>query len=118
MDLPEIRSWFSSLSNSDKVIVLLIFMYEITILVRTVFLGYANDCEARSRLAYHLSEMNHAFTQAALALMEGKPTYPDDVLIEILIEHPNDPVIEPHCRDILTTAVQLLANKQERRTRK
>ena len=53
MDLSETRAWFSSLSNSDKVIVLLIFMYEITILVRTVFLGYENDSETKSRLAYH-----------------------------------------------------------------
>jgi hypothetical protein len=116
MDLSETRAWFSSLSNSDKVIVLLIFMYEITILLRTVFLGYENDSETKSRLAYHLSEMNHAFTQAALALMEGKPTYPDDVLIEILIEHPSDPVLEPYCHDILGKAVQRLASKQQRRT--
>src|SRR5262249_22722257 len=117
MGVPEIRSWFSSLSNSDKVNVLLIFMHEITILVRTVFLGYESDCEMRSRLAYHLSEINHRFTSAALALMEGRPTYPDDVLIEILVEQPNDPVLEPYCHDILKKAVQLLTNKQERRTR-
>jgi hypothetical protein len=118
MDLPAIRSWFSSLSNSDKVVVLLVFMYEITIVVRSVFLGCPDDCESRSRLAYRLSEMNHRFTAAALALMEGEPTYPDDELIDILIEQPNDPELAPACHDILLRAVELLTNKQERRARR
>jgi hypothetical protein len=116
MDMPAIQAWFSALPKSDKVLALLTFMFEITIVVRAVFHDNPHDCETRSRLAYHLSEMNHAFTSAAIATIKNEPTYPDDILLEILLDQASYPELESYCRYVLVTTIQRVNKAQEGRT--
>jgi hypothetical protein len=100
MDLGAAQSWFRRLSQSDKVIVLLKIMWEFTLIMRDISLS-SNDYETRWRLAYHLSEMNHAFTSAASAMIRGQPTFPDDVLMEILLDQSNYPGLQLSCENAM-----------------
>jgi hypothetical protein len=111
MDKLAMQSWFSALSPSDKVVVLLDVMHELTIATRSVFLDYAGDCEARSRLAYAISELNHRLTAAAGAMMQNRETYPDDVLIEMLFEGPSHPELQPYFPYVLKCARQYQARR-------
>ena len=112
MDRAAIQKWFSALTQHQKVIALLIIMREITIVMRTISITYPNDSETRWRLAYHLSEMNHAFTQAAWAMMENRSTYPDNVLIEIVLEQDHYPEIAADCRYVMDEAMRFLNNER------
>lgn len=101
MDLAAIQAWFRALPQSEKVVVLLGIMWQFTLIMRGIALP-SNDCEARWRIAYRLSELNHRFTSAASAMIRGEATYPDDVLMEILLEQqPSYPELEPLCREAL-----------------
>lgn len=101
MDLAAAQSWFRTLPQPDKVLVLLGVMWEFTLIMRGIALP-SNDCEARWQTAYRLSEMNHAFASAGSAMIRGEGTYPDDVLMEILLVHSGSPELEKLCREALT----------------
>lgn len=107
MDRPALQSWFSALSPPDKVTALLVVMHEFTIVIRGLSI-YGENCEARWRLAYHLSEINHALTSAACDMMEDKPTYPADVLVEIILDQTDYPELQWQCHHALEQAVKLV----------
>ena len=108
LGIPAIRAWFSALPASDKVYALLVIMHEITIVMRTISVDYPHDCETRWRLAYRLSQMNHRFTAAALAMMLNEPTYPDDELLEILLRQERNPELARACRQVLEDTVEIV----------
>jgi len=110
MDLAAAQAWFRALSQSEKVLVLLRIMWEFTLIMRGIALP-SNDCEARWEIAYKLSEMNHAFTSAAAALIRGEPTYPDDVLMEILLVQPSYPGLEASCREAFARVLRLFSKQ-------
>lgn len=98
MDFAAIQAWFNALPRSEKVVVLLNIMFELTLVMRELGLQHSEDCETRWRLAYHLSEMNHRFTSAAWAMMENRPTIPGDVLMEILLDQTSYPELGHSCQ--------------------
>lgn len=106
MDLKAAQAWFRGCSPHQKAIALLDIMFHLTLTMRGISVYLADDCETRWRLAYHLSEMNHAFTRAASAMMQGEETYPADVLIEILVDQSNYPELESECWIALNTVMQ------------
>ncbi len=69
-------------------------MHSLTVSMRSILIDYPDDAETRWRLAYKISEMNHAFTSAAQSAIYGELSYSDDDLIGILLEHPNNPELE------------------------
>jgi hypothetical protein len=96
MDAATGNKWFNALPTEDKVTVLLIFMYEITIAMRAVFYDYQDDCETRSRLAYYLSERNHDISQVGISLMDPTSTYWNDGLMEFLRDYSHCPELESY----------------------
>ena len=113
MDIGEIQTWFGGLTQHQKVKALIIIMRELTIVMRSIYVYYPDNCETRWRLAYHISEMNHAFTQAAWALMDNESTYPDDALIRILLEQENYPEIAGDCRRVMEDTVRNLKDRSK-----
>lgn len=106
MDRLAIQSWFNARSRPDKVTILLDVMHELTILVRVVFYDFTHDSDRQLALMFKISEMNHAFTSAARAMMKNETTYPDDVLIEILLDQTSYPELGPGLRHALNTAIE------------
>lgn len=96
MDRDAYEAWFGRLSLSERASALLAIMHSLTVSMRMIFVDYPDDAEMRWRLAYKISEMNHAFTSAARSAIHGERTYPDDVLIDILLEHTDNPELERH----------------------
>jgi hypothetical protein len=112
MDKFAMRSWFSALSSPDKVAILLNVMYELTLVVRSVFLDYPKDCETRAKLAYAISELNHRLTAAATDTMQGQDKYAD-ALIEMLFERPKYPELQPYFPFVLEQAVERVKNARK-----
>jgi hypothetical protein len=111
MDKLATQSWFSALSPTDKVIFLLAVLHDLTVAVRSIVHDYADDCETRSRLVYAISELNHRLTAAAWETMEGRETYPDDALIDMLFEGPNHKELKPYFPYVLEHPMQYLRNR-------
>lgn len=110
MDRVAIKNWLSGLAPAEKAIFLMSVMHGLTLTVRWLFYDKEHPCEERIRLMYKISEMNHRFTAAAWQVLESKPTYPDDVLIEILLDHPDCPELEASCWDVLEHSIRSLPN--------
>lgn len=91
--------------------VLLRVMFELTLMVRGISV-YHHDSETRWRLAYSISELNHRLTSAALAIMQNRDTYPDDLLVEMLFERPAHPELEQSFPYVFEQAAQYFIGKQ------
>lgn len=111
MDKHAAQSWFSALSQSEKAMVLLRVMFELTLVVRGVFV-YHQDSETRWRLAYSISELDHRLTSAALAIMQNRETYPDDVIVDMLFERPEHSELESYFPYVFEQAARYFAGKQ------
>jgi hypothetical protein len=89
MDTAIMLAWFKTLSESEKILFLLDMMYEFTIVIRGVF--HYLDKESRLAAAYSLSEFNHRLTSKVSAMLENKPTYPDEVIVEGFVHRFSQP---------------------------
>jgi hypothetical protein len=112
MDKLAAQSWFSSLSQQDKAVVLISVMHELTVVMRSVFYDYANNCETKSGVAYQISELNHHLTSAALALIQHRNTYPDAHLIDMLYERPNSPELEQYFPHVFERVMHYLIRQK------
>jgi hypothetical protein len=110
-DTASFQEWFAKLSRQEQVTALLAVMHGFTIAMRTAQVEHHNHCEGRWRLALRLSEINHRLTSAAYQLMTGQPTFPTNVLIEMILDHPDDSELAGHCRAALERAIRLVPNK-------
>jgi len=113
MDKSATTAWLGTLSATEKVRALLSVMHELTIVVRSVFHDYSDDCATRSRLAYKISELNHMLTSAALGTIENRATYPDDVLVETLSDQSRYPELAPYFPFVLERVAQQFHNRAE-----
>jgi hypothetical protein len=84
MDRPSAKSSFLALSQKDKELVLLSILYQLTIAIRDVFLTETDGVKLDA--AQSASEINHRVLSSIMAVSTGKPRYPDDVLIDIVLD--------------------------------
>lgn len=84
MDLPKLTNWFLTRSERQKAVLLVSFMHMLTLNVRDAYHHAAQ--EEYKRLSYQLSELNHRITSKVLGLLEGKQTYPDDVIFDAIFD--------------------------------
>jgi hypothetical protein len=110
MDRAASEAWFGRLSQNQKADVLINVMHGLTIVVRSLFHDYENDCQTRSRLAYYISELNHHLTAAAAVLLENKPTYPDDQLIAMLSAASSQSELSPYFPFVLQRVIERFDN--------
>lgn len=106
MTLEEAQTKFRALTAHEKAAALIRIIWQSTLIMRTISIYFPDDCATRWRLAYHLSEMNHAFTSAASGMLNGTNTYPDDDLIEILLDQSNYPELQGLCEEALVTVME------------
>ena len=106
MTVEEAQAKFSGLAQHEKAAALIRIIWESTLTMRALSIYLPDDCEKRWRLAYHLSEMNHAFAQAASGMIDGTNTYPDDALMEILLDQSNYPELHGPCREALVSVME------------
>ncbi len=106
MTLEEAQTKFRALAQHEKAGALIRIIWESTLTMRSISVYFPDDCSTRWRLAYHLSEMNHAFASAASGMLRGTNTYPDDALMEILLDQSNHPELQGPCREALVTVME------------
>jgi|GEM_PF-5903017 len=113
MDKSAMSVWLGTLSRTEKVTVLLGVMHELTIVVRSVFHDYSDDCATRSKLAYKISELHHMLTSAALGTIENRATCPDNDLVEILSDQSNYPELTPYFPFVLERVADRFRNRSD-----
>ncbi len=107
-----VQRWFSALSASEKAIMLFRVIWEMTLAVRDVF--HEGDLHLSARTAYQISELNHRLASAGTGLLEGRPTYPDEVLMEILLSQAELPELSPYFPAVLERAVEYVKSHQKK----
>ena len=102
----EAQAKFRGLTGHEKAAALIGIIWQSTLTMRAIGTYFPDDCQKRWRLAYHLSEMNHRFASAASAMLDGTNTFPDDVLMEILLDQSNYPELRGPCAEALVAVME------------
>lgn len=105
MDRTVTETFLAKLLPTEKATFILFVMYELTLTVRALFYDNESPCEQRLKAMYRISEMNHRLTSAAWRRLQGAETYSDDALLQLILEHPDLPELEPSCREALEHAL-------------
>ena len=91
--------FFGKLTREDKAQFLLRLAHELTIVGRYTYIPQTEELAYPQRLRT-LNEIQHRLLAHCLALMEDNlKRYPDDVLLSIVLEHPEDVELERQVRD-------------------
>lgn len=80
MDNSTLKSWFASLSDTEKSEFLVSLMHQISVVTRGV--THEKDSESAARIMYSLSELNHHLTSKVIAWLKGQPSFPDNTIID------------------------------------
>jgi hypothetical protein len=81
---------FVSYSSEDKKEFLAHLMYELTIIARDSYVA-GNDGLTNPQRVRRLNEVQHRVSAFLWALLRNDPQrYPDDTLVRIILEHPDD----------------------------
>jgi hypothetical protein len=94
MDQAAMQAWFRALPEREKIIFLVDLMWEFTLVIRSVFTDGDNDKSLKA--AYSLSEFNHMLTSKVSAMLQGQPTYPDDLVFKVLFDKFSRPELESY----------------------
>src|SRR4051794_16505399 len=89
---------FAQLARHEKAHFLVALAHGLTIVARDTYAprqeGVTNPCRLRA-----LNEVQHRVLAGCLALLDDNPQrYPDDVLLRIILEHPDDAELEQQIR--------------------
>ncbi len=94
MDVADAITYFSALSSEEKAKFLALLAHELTIIARDTYEAGEEGltCPGRMRA---VNEVQHRLTAFLAALSRGDARrYPDDILIRILLEQPQDAVLQ------------------------
>jgi hypothetical protein len=106
MNVQQAMTTFSSYSAQEKTDFLVRFAHALTILARDTYAVGQEGLTNPTRLRI-LNEVQHRVTSSLLAVMKNDTKrYPDDVLIRIILEHPEDVELQ---RQIQEAFSQLMA---------
>lgn len=93
MTADEAVSVFISYSQSEKAEFLAQLMYELTLIARDGY-GVGRDGLAEPQRVRRINEAQHRVSAFLWALLRDDPQrYPDDVLVRIILEQPDDGVL-------------------------
>ncbi len=85
---------FSSYSHTEKEEFMAHLMYELTIIARDTY-GTEGDSLTDPQRARRINEVQHRVSAYLWALLRNdQRRYPDDVLLRIILEHPDDSALE------------------------
>ena len=108
MTVDEAISAFSSYSLEEKKEFLAQLSYELTVVARGCYeVGTENLTDPRSMR--RINEVQHRVSAFLWALLrEDTERYPDDVLVRIILEHPNDELLG---RELTETFARMTARR-------
>jgi hypothetical protein len=90
MSLAQVTASFRAFSPQEKITFLVGFAHELTILARDTY-EVGQDGVIHPVRLRRLNEVQHRLTSSLMAMLRQDPgLYPDEVLVRILLEHPND----------------------------
>jgi len=85
MSKEEMLETFLNVEPADRIVMLILVSFHLTIVSRDIFLSQSNDKKLKS--ATGIQEINHKITSNVIDRLKGNNSrYPDNVLIEILFE--------------------------------
>ena len=94
MTVDEAIAVFSSYSIEEKEEFLAQLMHELTIIARDSY-EVGRDGLTNPQRVRRSNEVQHSISSFLGALLRGDPRrYPDDVLMKIILEHPDDKILE------------------------
>ena len=97
---------FVKLTRDEKLDFLLRLAHDLTIVGRDAYTVGGNGLDAPHRLR-EINEVEHRILAFCLALKQDNPKrYPDDVLLRIILEHPEDSELQ---RQILSSFDRVMA---------
>ncbi len=93
---------FSTYSPDEKIDFLIQFAHALTILARDTYEVGTEGLSKPSRLRI-INEVQHRVTSFLIALMKNDvKRYPDDTLVRIILEHPEDLALQRQLREAFT----------------
>ena len=96
MQMDQAIAAFAQRPVSEKIEVLLQLAHALTILARETYEVAGTGVTQPARLR-RLNEVQHRVTSSVLALRTPEaPRYPDGVLVQIILDHPDDRELERH----------------------
>ncbi|HEX8919857.1 MAG TPA: hypothetical protein VF766_00170 [Pyrinomonadaceae bacterium] len=99
---------FVSYSSKDKEEFLAHLIHELTIIARDNY-EVGQDGLINPQRMRRINEVQHRISDSLCALLQNNPhRYPDDVLVRIILEHPDDNALEQQ----LSEAFARLANQR------
>ena len=94
MSVDEAIALFSSYSIEEKEEFLAHLIYELSVIARDSY-EVGRDGLTNPQRARRINEVQHRVSAFLLALLRNDPQgYPDDVLVKIILEHPEDTILE------------------------
>ncbi len=102
MDADKAVNVFISYSHAEKADFLAQLMYELTPVVRDNYES-GQDGLTNARRVRRINEVRHRVSAFLLAVLRDNPQrYPDDVLVRIIIDHPDDEVVTRQSDGVFT----------------
>ena len=94
MTVSEPVTIFLSYSSEEKEEFLAHLMHELSIIARDSY-EVGQDGLTNPQRVRRINEVQHRISAFLCALLRGDPQrYPDDVLLKIILEHPDDTILE------------------------
>lgn len=107
MKLTDATTAFSGLSLEEKTEFLALLAHELTIVARDTYEVGGDGLVGAARMR-SLNEVQHRLTATLVALLRNDPArYPDDVLVQIIVEHPGDAQLQEQIADAFRRALAL-----------
>ena len=108
MTVDEAIAVFSSPSIEEKEEFLAQLMHELTVIARDSY-EVGQDGLTNPQRVRRINEVQHRISAFLCALLRGDPQrYPDDVLLKIILEHPDDTILE---RQLSESFARLIRNR-------
>lgn len=100
MSVRQIIEAFGKFSLQEKIDFLMHFAHMLTILARDTYAVGEDGLVYPARLRI-INEIQHRVTSCLIALRQGEESrYPDDVLVRIMIEHPEDMELQRQLQEV------------------
>ena len=108
MDRTSAKKWFASLSENIKQLFLLDIIYGLTLVARDASTN--RNVENRLKQLWIISELTHRLVGYLRSAVAKTVRYPDDVIIDILVDHLERPELKSNANQVWEAAV-VSANK-------
>jgi hypothetical protein len=107
MNTPDAVASFPALGPDGKACFLALLAHELTIIARDTYEVEGDGLTSPNRMRA-INEVQHRLMGVLVALLRGDPSrYPDGVLVRIVLEHPEDAVLQRQLREAFARALSL-----------